>query len=161
MLFFYGVFIGKLGCIDDLMDYDFMRRFFLLINWFLWSRMMWFILCVRFRLCVVIIVVNFLFFVKEIKLLNIVDDVLWLRFFVGLFVSNMIGWLVKVFVIVMCCCLFLESCMGWWFSCWFRLSWERSVVVLWCVFEWFFVVINWGKIIFLRVENFGSRWWNW
>lgn len=36
-----------------------------------------------------------------------------LRFVVGLFVIMMVGFLVSVWVSVMCCCLLLDSLLGW------------------------------------------------
>jgi len=42
----------------------------------------------------------------------ILIEVMGLRLFVGLFVSSRGGWLMKVCVIVMCCCLLFDSLLG-------------------------------------------------
>lgn len=87
--------------------------------------------------------------------------VFWFRLFVGLLVSIRRGFWMSVLVIVICCCLLLLSLFGWWFVWWFSLIFDNSLDVCCSVEFCLFLVMKVGMVMFFRVVNLGSKWWNW
>lgn len=85
----------------------------------------------------------------------------WLRFLVGLLVRINCGCNNKVFVMVICCCLLLESFVGWCFFWLVNLICLINLLVcLICDLLVVFLVIV-GIKMFFSMDSWGSRWCFW
>lgn len=81
--------------------------------------------------------------------------------FDGLFVRIIVGLFINVCVIVICCFFFFDNLVGLCEVCLDKFK-KVSVFLVFCiVLEEDVFVINVGIIIFFKVVNLGSNWWNW
>lgn len=92
---------------------------------------------------------------RENSRLVILLFVWWLRLLVGLLVNSILGWLLKVCVSVICCCLLLESCVGRWFRCLFSFNCLSNVFVLLWFFVLFLLCSRVGSLMFFSVLRVG------
>lgn len=132
-------------------DFGLLKKVFFgefLIILFLFIKIIWFvILWVKFILWVIIIMVIFLF-VSFIIMFSILLIIFGFSVDVGLLNSIVIGFIYNVWVIVICCCWLLESCVG------NLLVWVESLICFssFRVFLWVGVLLCLSIFICVRVR---------
>lgn len=125
---------------------------------FLWINIMLLdIFLVKCILCVIMIIVMFLL-VKFLIIFKILFISLGLSVDVGLLNNIILGFIVSVFVIVICCCWLFDNVCGCWFLICVKLIFLSNLSDFLCVLFFFnFLIVIRFFIIFFNVVLCGKR----